>query len=100
MLLLGQYLVALALHPNHAIDSIEAFSASLYLPILLLSVIKDAVMQYKKPNEGGLQLSLSQLSDAEVSLLFGMLWGPLSINCLARNRSAALAGPEDHPGDS
>jgi hypothetical protein len=40
MLLLGQYLVALALYPNHAIDSIEAFLASLYLPILLLSVIK------------------------------------------------------------
>jgi len=46
MLSLGQYLVALAFYPNHAIDSIEAFLASLYLPILLLSVIKD-VIQYK-----------------------------------------------------
>jgi hypothetical protein len=45
-------------------------------------------MQYKKPNEGGLQVSLSQLSGAEVSLLFGVLWGPMSINYLARNRSA------------
>ena len=72
MLLLGQYLVALALHPNHAIDSIEAFLASLYLPILLLSVIKDAVMQYKKPNEGGLQLSNSAMEPINHSGLQSM----------------------------
>jgi hypothetical protein len=45
MLSLGQYLVALALHPNHAADSVGAFLTSLYLPIRLLSVIKD-VMSY------------------------------------------------------
>ena len=48
MLSLGQYLVALALHPNHAIDSIEAFLASLYLPILLLSVIKEDALADKR----------------------------------------------------
>jgi len=49
---LGQYLVALALYPNHAIDSIEAFLASLYLSILLLSLIKDALKQYKAERDG------------------------------------------------
>jgi hypothetical protein len=38
LLLLGQYLVALAVYPSHATDSIQAFLlASLYLSIRLLS---------------------------------------------------------------